>query len=460
MSTLQMEPIRLWYAEFIWSIFNALWAGAQNLSLVLKKKKRWLYIAAACGMVSGAMSFAQMGAPGVSPTGEVDLSADAPPVSETKVNKLQINTAQLVTQLASGMDTQLQKIKSGSSLAGYQNILIGFGLAVGLIWSGVRMLAMGKGLGELFAEWVPIFMAVGVVTALLDNGGAQSIINTMDQIAGGISGQNVSSIAALMNSAVPKTLNTIFSVVDMPSASQSQSLFDMMTTGFVQTLMAVVMKSITCIVIVIATCVYLATAIMAMMSLSLVMGLAKIMVPFLIFKPLAWIFESWLKFLLGACMLKLVGAFMLMMTGGMIDQMVNIATIISKDTQSSSLETLALDFVMYAVLLLIAVLNALLMAQTPGIATGLLSGSAGAGGFSGLKAASQNTGARMASSAASGAGGGAWNRTAGSALAAHQGKKDAQAGLSSSMGRYNNASQHRAYQKSHKANRPSPPPAP
>lgn len=454
-----IDPIRFWYAQFIGAVFRFLGTIASNFGSVLQKKKRWLYLAAGCALVTGALSFAQ--APGVSSTGEVDLSDAAPAVSSAKVNGLQLNAAQLVQQVASGIDVKLNQIKSGDSLAGYKNILIGFGLAIGMFWSSIRILASGKGIGELFAEWVPIFMAVAVATAILDKGGVQSITSTMDLIASTISGQNVSTVAAVMNSTVQKTLNTVFSVIDMPSASQSQSIMDMLTTGFVQTIMAVIMKSITSLIIVVSACVYMATAIMAMMSLSLVMGLAPIMVPFLVFKPLSWIFDSWLKFLLGACMLKLVGAFMLMMTGGMIDQMVNIASNLAKDSKSSSLETLAVDYILYAALLLVAVLNALLMAQTPAMATGLLSGSAGGAGFSSLKAATQSAGARMGSSAASSAGSAAWNRTGGSAMAARQGRKDAAAGLSAGVGKYSNAPQHRAYQSAHQQKRKEmqPPPS-
>lgn len=244
-------------------------------------------------------------------------------------------------------------------------------------------------------------------------------------------------------------------------------------------LFAWVMKAVTCLVIVVSACVYLATAIMSLASISLVIAMAPVMVPFLIFRPMAWMFDSWLKFLLGACMLKLVGAFMLVLTSGLMEQMSNIATMVSKDANTMTADTMFADVVLFSALLLVAVMSGLLMAQVPGIAAGLLSGGAGHAGFSGLKGVTQTVGAR-AGSAVAGAGaraGGSllktginsgWQRLdtgdgikqlgslgrklgnlGGGANARIQGTKDAQAGLPSSMGRYTNVPQHRAYLKAH-----------
>lgn len=150
---------------------------------------------------------------------------------------------------------------------------------------------------------------------------------------------------------------------------------------------------------------------------------------------------------------------------------------VSKDANTMTADTMFADVVLFSALLLVAVMSGLLMAQVPGIAAGLLSGGAGHAGFSGLKGVTQTVGAR-AGSAVAGAGaraGGSllktginsgWQRLdtgengikglggfgrnfGGGANARIQGTKDAQAGLPSSMGRYTNVPQHRAYLKAH-----------
>jgi hypothetical protein len=49
------------------------------------------------------------------------------------------------------------------------------------------------------------------------------------------------------------------------------------------------------------------TLMMSQVSIIIAMIFAPFFVPFLLFKPAAWLFEGWLRFFLGAAMMKIIG---------------------------------------------------------------------------------------------------------------------------------------------------------
>lgn len=114
------------------------------------------------------------------------------------------------------------------------------------------------------------------------------------------------------------------------------------------------------------------------------------------FRPMSWLFDSWLKFLLGACMLKIVTAFLLKVAAGLLTGMSALALQHYTEARGASpWETVFADMVLLGMMLIFALLAMLLLMQAPGIATGLLSGSAGSTGFSGIKGLTQSPGGRV-----------------------------------------------------------------
>lgn len=463
-----------WIAERAFEGLRSIW---YRLVDVVSSRRKTTFLLLVALVMASAFSVAQTNGPAPAP-------APAP-----TVQKLPIDGPAMAAAIADGIDAKLKQFNNSESLKPARDIILGVGLAIALFWSSLKTMVGGKGLGELFAEWVPIFMTVGVIVAMTEPvGGGKApgtlIEESLNQITSALTSAipgkkiDVNSINAIANSVMNTTFSSINSVLEMPRISEatSKGFFEQISFGVLMWLFAWVMKAVTCLVIVVSACVYLATAIMSLASISLVIAMAPVMVPFLIFRPMAWMFDSWLKFLLGACMLKLVGAFMLVLTSGLMEQMSNIATMVSKDANTMTADTMFADVVLFSALLLVAVMSGLLMAQVPGIAAGLLSGGAGHAGFSGLKGVTQTVGAR-AGSAVAGAGaraggsllktginsgwqrldtgngierlGGVGRNLGGGANARIQGTKDAQAGLPSSMGRYTNVPQHRAYLKAH-----------
>ncbi len=373
------------------------------------------------------------------------VEPNAPPAP----TKLGFDALDVFRMIAEGIDTKLNSLSDSTALLGARDIILGVGLAIGLFWTGLKTMVAGKGIGELLGEWIPILITAGVVTAFTVPGpgsAGEQISKTLDKIAGAITkaagGTSVdtSSVKNVTESAVATTFNTITSIAEIPRNNEASGLnIAGMLKNVPIAIFAGLMKIIASLIIVVAMCIYLATAVMAMMSIKLVIALAPVMVPFLIFKPTAWLFDSWLRYLLGAGMLKLVGAFMLSMTGGLMDSINIIAHRVQQEAAAGTVDSYSGDIVLFSSLFLVAILCSLLMAQVPSIASGLLAGSAGGAGFSSMRGVTQTIGARAGQGAAGAAGsaaahGGRWayDKAYGEKRAARKGAEHAVEGFSNS----------------------------
>lgn len=387
------------------------------------------------------------------------------------VNAVGLNALDVAVMIAKSMDDKLNSLTGSTTLMGARDIILGVGLAIGLFWTGLKTMVAGKGIGELLGEWIPILITAGVVTAFTAPGpgsAGNQIAATMDKIAGAITGAaggqaiDTSSIQGVIGSAIGTTLSSIADVVATPQRSEGASTFDV--AGKIGELGAfiyrAIMQIVTSFIIVISMCVYMATAIMAMVSIKLVIALAPVMVPFLIFKPTAWLFDSWLKFLLGSSMLKLVGAFMLALTSGLMSSMKTVAEKIAADANTGAFDSFTGDVVLFSTMLLMSVLAGLLMAQVPSIAAGLLAGSAGGAGFSSLKGVTQTMGARSATSSSAAAGNYIADKTpriGREARAMKQGAADLKAGINTGGREYGGRRAQIAYARGRARQQPPPP---
>lgn len=400
------------FSIFIEKLFNLAFTFGANIGYTLAKKRKTVMICFGILLMSSLMTFAQVTAG----TGEVDLSAQNldPETVVTKAPAVPshgLNSIEIAGIIADGIDAKLAGLANSNGLLKIRDAILGVGLAIGLFWTGLKTMVAGKGIGELLGEWIPILITAGVVTAFTTPGpgsAGNQITDLMNTVttslttAAGGAKINTSSVRGVVAGAVDTTFTAIQAVIATPRQSEIKLSVGGILAGIPTAIFALMMKMITSFLIAISMCVYMATAVMAMISLNLVIALAPVMVPFLIFKPTAWLFDSWLRFLLGACMLKLVGAVMLALTSGLMQSMSTLAAKFKADAAAGTAETFTGDILLFSVMLLVAVLAGLLMAQVPTIASGLLAGNAGGAGFSGLKGVSQTMGAR-AGSAATGA---------------------------------------------------------
>lgn len=377
----------------------------------------------------------------------------------------------VISKMADKVTTKLTELENNSKLQGTGKLITAFFLIAMLVWTSVKTMASGRGIGELVGEWVPIFISFGIVTMFLEKSAGNLIVSTMDAIGSAIGGANMSTLDSAIRTGAEPIFKAIAAVVNQPRATSGTNVIgEGGVLGFVGTMaasaaswvMGAIAKVLTAFLLVLAGVIMIAHIIMGFISIRLVLALAPVMVPFLMFKPMSWLFDGWLKFLLGACMLKIVVAFLLNVAAGLLSGMSEFALqLYNESWQVSASETLQVDILLLGMTLIFAALATLLLHQAPAIAAGLLSGSAGQAGFSGLRGITQGVGARVGSGAVSGAGAGAASSAAQGArngLSARAGRLDAMAGRAPSTA-YRDQRSQAAYKTAYRQHAKPPPPA-
>ena len=382
----------------------------------------------------------------------------------------------VIRDISNVVSTQLEALANNRKLDQTGKLLAAFFLIALLVWTSLKTMAGGKGIGELIGEWIPIFISFGIVTLFLDKSGAYYIVDTMDNLAAAIGGANMSTLDSAIATAADPIFKSIAAVVNQPRATEGATakisdwdipahLASIVASG-ASWMMGALAKVATVFVLIMAGVVMIGHIIMGFISVKLVLALAPVMVPFLMFKPLSWLFDGWLKFLLGACMLKVVVSFLLLVAAGLLAGMADLSLKQYKEAgELVPMETLHADILMLGMTLVFALLSMLLLMQAPAIATGLLSGSAGNIGFSGIRGLTQSVGGRGTQAAAGATGAAAGGAVSYAAqkgrnyLSSRAGQKDAEAGRPQSLA-YRDPKAAAAYKTAYRNNSPTPSPAP
>jgi hypothetical protein len=377
----------------------------------------------------------------------------------------------IIGAIGSTVTQNLEALTKNVDLHDFGNAVTAFFVAALLVWSSVKTMASGRGLPDLLGEWVPIFVSLGMVTLFMDPSAGKLIVSTMDGIASAIGGANMSSLDSAIRAGAEPIFSAMSSVISQPSVvSATKETGHWYDGGWVAALaasaasmlMGVIAKLAAGFCLLMAGVGMVANIVMAFISVNLVLALAPVMVPFLMFKPLEWIFNSWLKFLLGACMLKIVLAFLINVVASLLSGMNQLTIKVATDTKLAPLEALQVDILLLGMMMVFSLLATLLMAQAPKIADGLLSGNATGAGFAGIKAVT------------GGAAGGFVGATSGKAssaargvaqvgrnyLSGRAGKRDGERGLQKSL-KYRDpraaAAYAQAYRKHFNPEPPTPP---
>lgn len=139
-------------------------------------------------------------------------------------------------------------------------------------------------------------------------------------------------------------------------------------------LMIWVVKLIAVIFLLMAVVAYVLVIALSMTLFAIGMKLGPILVPWLIWDRTAFLFDGWLRFMLGAGLTKVVAALMATTVAGMLAVVNSIAQFVNV---SSPTVVASVDLMAALVLAAISAIAAYLMWQVPSIASGLISGSGG-----------------------------------------------------------------------------------
>lgn len=333
-----------------------------------------------------------------------------PPAAADTLQKVVAAIVQTVTAAFEALIKNEGLASAGSTLTNSLFVMV-------LAWAMVKTMISGEGLNGIVAEAIPLFATMAIIKGLLESGGVSQIVSTMDSVAASFGATG--TLSSDLTEAAKKGLTAISNILTMPSPSSNVPLsFDAISNAIgmaITAMIGVLARLLAAILVVIGVSIYMATIVLAHGSIMLAVAMAPIMVPFILVPALGWIFDGWLKFTIGAGMIKVVGTFMIAFTDQLMDGLATLSEKVKlpENTDFATLTTTNLVVMMGLVLL--AFMATYMMIQVPQLATGLLSGSAGGAGFRGIRAVSGGVGFQGAKSASSNAMTGAVNGTTGTA---------------------------------------------
>lgn len=354
-----------------------------------------------------------------------------PAAASTAASATTFSGVNAVEMIAQAIEANLRSMKDNTDLKELGTYLLGFFILSNVIWIFVKGYVSASGLFGMTGDLIPLAILSGVTILCLNSDVGSLILASLDKVAAAISGLGGSakmSVADLIRESMITTFSTLsnlWSIGGIASLNLSNLLelapsIIMVIASFLAKLVAM---AATTFLIALALCIFLATLITSQITAIIAIVLAPMFVPFLLFKPASFMFDGWLRFTLGAGMMKIIGLVMLQVTNVILATLGTISAQAATATANGSLEQLGVDMVLYCSMILLAALAAYLMAQVPSIATGLISGNGSSAGFSGWRAiASQSlatraiTGGMQIGRGGGGGGAGAQNTNAGSAV--------------------------------------------
>lgn len=311
-----------------------------------------------------------------------------------------------MAQTAGGGNAADQLVKIGDSIGSglkaleSNNTLLSMGLGIlqilmlgNFVWILIKGMSTGRMLDALIGDLVPLIVA-GFLALLFINGvngqtaDLSSVVRgSLDAITSAVApaNANTSSLGQL----IMLPMNQLFKVItdlmkELNPADFSIGWTGVFTGAAFSTLIGALIKLVVviCIVILllIAGGVFIGTLVMTQITFTIAIIFMPLFVPFMVFKPTAGLFDTWLKFFLVAGFAKIIGVLMLGITEIVLKSMVDVAS--SMDVKAlTGMDAIAFSIVQYGALVLMGALMVLMMGSVKAIASGLI-GSVGVG-FSG-----------------------------------------------------------------------------
>jgi type IV secretion system protein TrbL len=274
--------------------------------------------------------------------------------------------------------------------------LFGFFFVVNFVWAAVKSMVAGGGLNSFIGDLVPLLLTAAATGVFMSSDLGAQIKSSIDVIGTAVTGESTKSIPDLINGAGYNAFVAITNVFSIPAAMMGSFGWTKIITMLVQILMSIIPVVVTVFLLLIAMMIYIGVLVTSQISVTIALVFAPILVPFLMFKPADFLFDGWLRFLIGASLMKIIGLLMNQFTGAILGKMASIAT----DAHNAGAygidgsTGLGIDIVLLGSMILLAGLAAVMMLQVPSITSGLLSGSSAGGGFGGLGHLARMSGVR------------------------------------------------------------------
>lgn len=450
-----LDPLRAIVARAVVALIAIPARMAANAIELSKQRRKTMLVLVGLILVAG-VGFA--GAQ--NPMGDLAAGMAAEDTNAKNVQQHNYTTEYVAGAVVKAVDAGFSSKLNVDKVNEIGQVLAGLGVIVMMTWMGLKTLAAGKGIGDLFAEWTPILVAYGVVqivcfVPMVEGTIAKQIPDTVDKIGSMMVGRPIGDLKVSLLEGMTPFMKAIYQVMEMKTQStiENSGFMSMAATSVLTGMLRIV----TVIFIVLGMVVYSGVVLFAHVAVKLGALFAPILIPFLIFKPMSGVFMGWVNFMIGASLTKVVAAVMAVLTSNVFMELTKLSDTIASDVaKGATVDAAGADVILFSFAILMSLLCATLMYQAPGIATGLWSGSASGAGFGGIGKAvgGANFGtapARAAGGAAASGAGWAAGKGIEHSLGAHfarkQAAKDAKSGnVPMGAQRYKSAAAHRAYQ--------------
>ncbi|WP_080757951.1 type IV secretion system protein [Comamonas testosteroni] len=279
----------------------------------------------------------------------------------------------------------LDNLEKSTTIANLSDSILTMLVAILLAWSLIKAMFSG-GFNQFIESGIHTFMIYGIAYALLNVGGIQAIASFIDSLASMLNGGNMSNLYDALSTTIDKTFGSLSSVLSMPAGNSNYKWTEDLDWAplIVVTIVQLLAKMIAGFLIILAFIIYACNIVLSFASIILAKSFAPLMIPFMLIPATAFIFNSWIKFFISALLVKCVGAFFIKVCDSIISSITTVSQSVYMAPDIDGLSLITANFVVYVCLVGMAGLAAYLMTMVPGIANGLMSGSAVASGFKGV----------------------------------------------------------------------------
>lgn len=449
-----LDPVRVFAAQVVVALFSVFARLAGNAIAVAKARRKTMAVLAGLVLVAAVGFVSAQDQPDDPLKGQIATEN----ANAKNVTPNEYTTAFVAESVADAITSGLKDKINSDRVNEIGQLLAGTAVIVMFVFLGLKTLAAGKGIGDLFAEWTPVLVAYGVVQIMCFvpmAGGtiATQLPATVDKIGSILVGYPIGELKASLLQGMQPYMRAVYQVMEMKTQStlDNSGFFGMAATSVLTGMLRIV----TVIFIVLGMVVYSGVVLFADIAVKLGALFAPILIPFLIFKPMSGVFMGWVNFMIGASLTKVVAAVMAVLTSSIFTQLNKLSDTIAADVaKGATVDAAGADVILFSFAILMSLICAVLMYQAPGIAVGLWNGNAGAAGFGGI---GRGVGGGNFGTAPGRAAGGAGARGAGWAAgkglqhwpgkkwAREQAERDSANNVHASAARYKSAVQHRAY---------------
>lgn len=276
---------------------------------------------------------------------------------------------------------------SGSPFMAQGQKLLQMLLVILISWKGIKLALDVSGYSQVVAEIVNIVLLWGIasffLTATVQKQFADGF-NDLAKTAASATGSTVdmSNPESAISNALGRMMHSAMLLYEgtppeKPAAANASTWekftgwlkdkWSDLTSGQIFAGMAAaVFRIFIAVAVLITALIYVAQLIISQILVNIGLILAPLFVPWLMWESTAFIFHSWVKFMIVAGVQKIVGALLFGLTASMIAKVTTLASAANADPSQ--------NFYYYAAAFLVVAIMALLMMQVTTIANGLVSG--------------------------------------------------------------------------------------